>query len=960
MTPIDATRPWMLFTLLGLALVAWLARSTRLHLPPGRFWTSTTARFLAVASLALALSGVRWVRISEELAVVFVLDRSRSISAEESRRALDWVRETAKGAGAKESVGLVAFGREASVEASPGPGLDVDKIRSVVSPDGTDIACAIRLAAAACPDGAQKRIVLLTDGNENAGDAGAEALAARARGAEVWTVPLGRADATEVRVERVHVPPRLSPKEPYEITVIVTSSSDVEATFRILKNRQPLEPVTRPLKKGTWPVTFTHKVSEDEAGSALDFEVQIAVPDGADTWRENNVGLGHARVQGPPRILYLEGKSGEEEALAGCLRDAGLAVDVKGPAGAPLSLAEMDAYDAILLCDIHSRQLSKGQHEALRQYVHSLGGGLVMIGGDGSFGAGVWQDTAVEKALPVYADVRHFKHLASLAMVIVIDSSGSMSAQTADGRTKLALAGEAAAEVVRAMNARDELGVATVDTAVTWVQKLAPIRDKKGMANEVSSLQQGGGGIYCNIALRAADEEIRKAKSSMRHVVLFSDSADSEEKEGCEPIVERWVRDGITCSVVAIGNPTDGDAPWLESIARLGNGRYYITNDAMDLPRIFSEEAVLAARSVLVEEEFEPLFLRPAQMMDGIDWALAPKLRGYVATVPKERAEVHLEGLNGDPLLAKWQYGLGRSVAFTSDAKPRWALHWVNWPGYRALWPQLVRWVMRRPDPGAFSVAASASAGRARVSVDAVGANGRFRDFLKLRAYVAGPAATSLELPLKQTGPGRYEAVFDAADTGSWFVTIAEEEPGGWTPRSGVPILIPYPAEFRASAPDRALLSRIAAGSGGVAAEIGPLPDLFRHTAPPARIPREIWREFLFAAIALLFVDVLARRLGIPTSWLRRAVRAPAPKSAEEALVGRLREVKAEVAEKRLPRPAAEVAPAEWTATVREGDEAPPPPAAPPAASAEAPPATPEEQSAYLQRLKEAKKKAQR
>ena len=941
MIPFDLTRPWLLLSLAALVPAAWLARTTLVRLSAPRSVVSTASRFAALAALALALAGLRFVRVSDELSVIFVLDRSRSIPADEAQRGLDWVRETAKLAGPRESVGLVVFGREASVEVSPGPAIELDKVHSVVSPEGTDVARALRLAAAACPEGAQKRIVLLTDANENAGDAATEALAARGRGAEVWTIPLGRESRAEVRIDRVLAPSRVSPKEPYEVTAIVTSTADTTGTFRILKNRVPMEPVQRPLKKGTWPVTFTGRAEEGEAGAALDFEVYLAVPEGADTWRENNTGRAHTRVQGPSRILYVEGKDGESDALAGCLRDAGLDVEVRGPAGFPLSLAEMDAYDAILLCDVHSRQLSKNQQAAIRQYVHDLGGGFAMVGGDASFGAGVYQRTPVEEALPVNMDVRQLKHMASLAIAVVIDSSGSMSATVRDGRTKLELAGEAAVEVVRVMNENDEIAVGTVDTKPHWIVEMSRIADRREIEKQVLSLPPGGGGIYCATALSTGLDQMEKAEAQMRHIILFADSSDAEEHEGMEALISRAGGEGITLSIVAIGTERDKDADWLRQMAELGGGRFYITDDALELPRIFSEETVAAARSVVVEEEFAPKLVRPGQMLEGADWDKAPSLLGYIATVAKDTAEVHLEALGGDPLLAKWHYGLGRSLAFTSDAKPRWAKNWLAWPGYRALWPQAVRWMVRRADASAFSVATSLSGGTAHLSVDAVASTGRFRDFLKLRAFVAGPGGLSAEFPLRQSGPGRYEADIPAGDTGSWFVTIAEEEGGAWAPRSGVSILIPYPAEYRTSAPNTVLLKQIAELTGGRSVPLGPIAELFQHTAAPARIPRELWRLLIGIALAALFADVLARRLGIPDSWRRRkkpAAAAPGP----DPVLGRLADVKAHA----LPSRPAISAPG-----------AAPAPAAPAAPRAPAPPV---DEGSYLDRLRAAKKRAQK
>jgi Ca-activated chloride channel family protein len=405
--------------------------------------------------------------------------------------------------------------------------------------------------------------------------------------------------------------------------------------------------------------------------------------------------------------------------------------------------------------------------------------------------------------------------------------------------------------------------------------------------------------------------------------------------------------EGITLSVVAIGQKTDGDAAWLESIAALGGGRFYITDDAMDLPRLFSEETVNAARSTIIEREFTPTWKRPATFMEGVDWDHTPPLLGWVSTVPKPTAEVHLEAEENDPLLVKWHYGLGRSIAWTSDATSRWSSHWVGWPGYRSLWPQMVRWLLRKQEPNAYSVATSLTSSGAHLSVDAVGADGRFRDFLKLRAFVAGPAG-SLEAPVRQTGPGRYEVDVPATQSGSWFVTIAEEEGGDWAAKASVPVLIPYPAEFRATSPNHALLRRLAELTGGRSVLMEKLPDLFRHTAAPARVPQELWRFLLILAISCLLLDVAARRLGVPDAWLRKKIKAAVTEA--DAVVERLRSAKAHA----LPAAAREPAP-----EAAQGFRAPeielpaelPKPSAPEAAQPE---------GGYLDRLKDAKKRAQK
>ena len=114
-----------------------------------------------------------------------------------------------------------------------------------------------------------------------------------------------------------------------------------------------------------------------------------------------------------------------------------------------------------------------------------------------------------------------------------------------------------------------------------------------------------------------------------------------------------------------------------------------------DIPQIFTKETMSASKSSLVEEPFLPIVTRSAPVIQSIDWDNTPFLLGYVVCTAKPTAEVPLITERGDPLLASWRFGLGKSVAFMSDAKSRWAADWLGWPGYSRFWAQVVRDTLR-------------------------------------------------------------------------------------------------------------------------------------------------------------------------------------------------------------------------------------------------------------------------
>jgi hypothetical protein len=136
-------------------------------------------------------------------------------------------------------------------------------------------------------------------------------------------------------------------------------------------------------------------------------------------------------------------------------------------------------------------------------------------------------------------------------------------------------------------------------------------------------------------------------------------------------------------------------------------------------------------------------------------------------------AEVLLEAYKDRPLLARWQFGLGKSVAFTSDVKDRWAVDWLKWNGYSKFWSQIVRDTMRRQDDPDFDMRVERSGGFATISVEALGKDGRYRDQLHLQVHVVAPDQSSSVIDLPQTGPGAYEARVPLKQQGPCFAPPA-------------------------------------------------------------------------------------------------------------------------------------------------------------------------------------------
>lgn len=872
---IQFTHPGYLLLLPPLIYLAWrISKASMADMSRGRRKFSLGLRILIVTMVVLAVSGLQFVRSSRHLAVIFVLDISDSIPSDKRDAALDYIRQSLANKREGDYAGLVVFGADASVEFAPDKVTKIDSIRSVPSTAYTDIAQGVGLAIASFPEDASKRIVLLSDGNENLGKALDQAAMAESGGITIDTVPIANDLPKEVLLDRMIAPGEVKIGEPFELKLIASSKSDAHASIRLLRSGRPvgLKPVT--LTPGKNVLTFPQTI--DKPG-VYSFEAIIENCD-ADTMPDNNRALGSTMVRGKPRVLYVEGKEGQAASLATALKSSDIEVHTRPRSGVPTSVEELREYDSVIFSDVPAMALIPEQMKMIEAGVRDLGIGFGMIGGDESFGAGGYFETPIERTLPVDMSIRKQKSVPSLSVVIVIDKSGSMSADE-NGRTKISLANEAAVNVVKLLQPIDKVGVIFChDFPVTTVA-LTPATSKEAIGARISTITAEGGGITVFPSLKAAYRMIVGSGTRQRHVIMLCDGADCDQQPGCVSMAEEMNKKGITVTSVAIG---DGpDVPFLKQMAAAGGGNFYLARYARELPYIFTKDVMLISKTLIIEEPFKPQVVESSAVLSGIDWGSAPPLLGYVATSPKPMAEVPVISHKEDPVYAQWQYGLGRSIAFTSDAKPRWAVRWIGWPGFNKFWAQSVRWSMRKTGKGDFQTLVDIDQAVGRVTVDAVDETGKFVNFLQLEGRVIPPDMKSIKLKLEQTAPGRYEAEFPARQVGTYTVNVVEKRKDATLTQTST-LSIPYPPEYKDIQTNKRLLERLAKMTQG---RVAPAPaQVFAPNAKDARIPSDMWWTLTLLAAVLFPLDVAVRRLAMDASEVRelaaKGVRAIASKRA--------------------------------------------------------------------------------
>ncbi|MFN8631419.1 MAG: VWA domain-containing protein [Chloroflexota bacterium] len=715
----------------------------------------------------------------DRLAVVYVAAMSDSVGATGREAELAYIRASLEGRREGDLAGVVAFGGDALVERLPNELRDIDRLASTPVRDATDIGAALRLASALFPDDVQKRIVLLSDGNDTTGSGETEASLAAARGIQVTTVASGLGAQDEALVERLTAPSTAHVGDKIELSATITSTVVQDATARLFVNGEMVASQPVHLEASTTTVRFIFTAKD---AGFLRFRVALEAP--RDTFDQNNRADASTIVKGPPKVLVVQGNADVGGQLVAALKAAQQNVQAIVPEALPADLTALADFDSIVLVDVPKVRLPDKAMEALQVYVRDLGRGLVAVGGPNTYGAGGLANTPLEEALPVDMGVKDKTKQPDIALVVVIDKSGSMDAchcnsfgnGTAGGGIGIAgvrkvdIGKEAILRAAGALTARDQLGVVAFDDSAHWVVKTSPLGGITDLQGQIAPIAPNGStNIFSG--LQQAVQSLEGTTATRRHIILLTDGWSSSGQY--DQILAQMKADGITLSTVGAGG---GANPFLEQLANRGGGRYYPAANPASIPDIFLKETQQVSGQQIVEEPFYPVLTSHSPIIDKLgDTAKAfPQLLGYDGTTAKAAAQTVLVTARDDPLLAQWQYGLGRSVAWTSDATGRWAKSWIGWSGFSPFFANLVAWTFPGEESGGIDASFTERGGREYLRVESTNPDRSPRDFYATSAVLVGPDLTPATVPLSQVAPGVYEAPLASLQSGAYAVRVTQ------------------------------------------------------------------------------------------------------------------------------------------------------------------------------------------
>jgi uncharacterized membrane protein len=868
-------------------------------------WRRRTALVLQTLSallLVVAVAEPARALPNNDLNVVVLLDNSASLSKESRDQASIYAQSILQSASPTDHLSFVSTAAEATLltneEVADGTWVTDDGPQTTDDPtqnskfkiqNSTDLAAGLRLAGSLLPDSGRRRVIVVSDGWETQGNAADEASRITQRGIALNVVPLTALGNPEIIVRSLGTPPYVRVGDSISSDLGVYSTVATTATLRI--SVDGAAPVERPieLKPGE------NRIPLDQTAQVEGFHsISVTVQTAADTATENNSTSSTVVVKPQPHVLVLEDRAGEGTNIAAALRSRQMNVDVRPSSSVPSQLKELDAYDSIVLADVAATSLTLDQQRTIQEYVRRNGRGLVAIGGQTSYALGGYLDSVLDEVLPVSSKPAPRPEQGQTALILVMDRSASMDEYRGQSGiiAKFAMAKEAARLAVDTMRVGDTMGILTFDTETLWTVPPRVINgdnDKEEIKGIISNIELGGGtDIYP--AVEEAAQAIKSVNASSKHLVLLTDGREYHSPDYAT-LLAQIRADNVTLSCIAIG--TDADRDLLTRLAKLGEGRYYFTERAENIPKIVFKELDLALKQGAIEGSVQPHMGSASPILRGFLPQDVPQLGGYNITTPKDESLVALTSDQGHPLLAQWNYGLGRVAAFTSEAGPRWAEKWLAWDAFARFWSQTVRWTMQSPinpqlqpsvtvqsprsevqsqldlsGPETLDLGLSTSS-TARIVVESLNPDNSFADLADVTAGIRAPSGAVTTTVLVQTAPGRYEADIPLSEPGAYEVRITRE--GSNPQRPSAPIRIPQSETAGFSVPlsqemlnagtnDR-LLKRLSPDTPYLSLA-DPKAALDTTGLPPATTDHEpLWGYFLAPALILLLASVAVRRL---------------------------------------------------------------------------------------------------
>jgi len=843
--------PYLLLLIpVAAAFIMFMSRNS-VRLERWRRRAVITLRIIVLVLLILCIAGFGMKRFSDSSTTIFVVDSSES-AAKMKDTSESFIRDAIKNKTHSEKVGIINFGADSSVETAPSDKPGFTSIQTRVNSNFTNIEDALKVASSLIPSGDRKRIIVVSDGLENSGDSLKQARILKQQGITLDVFGIKSEEGSEVQVKSIGIPETLRLKEKFEITAKIESTVKTSAVIRVFSDKQLIGEKQVEIQKGSNNFAFTDTAEKE---GLITYTV-VVDPD-LDTIVKNNTMSTFSYVGDAAHILVIQD---EDQAASEIVKMMGndVKVQVSRPETLPITADELQKYDAFIISNVSAEKFDDRFLTSLETVIKHQGKGLLVTGGENSFAPGGYYKTPLEKVLPVNMDIKPKEELPNLGLVLVIDKSGSMT-EGQYGISKLELAKEAAIRSTEVLRKEDMIGVIAFDDAVQWAVKTQKLDDLEKIQDTIGTIRPGGG-TQIIPSLEEAYQSLKNAKTKLKHIILLTDGI--AELTGYDAVIEKLNKSGITLSTVAVGR--ESAAVLLKALADGGGGRFYATDEFTDIPKIFAKETFLAGKTYLNNRTFTPTLSNYSEILKNI--TAVPSLDGYVSTTPKNSSKVVFKSDRDDPILATWQYGLGRTAVWTSDTKGAWTSKWMQWENSSLFWKNLTSWIIQKQSRDGYSVKGSLINGSGVIELTLP--SDTVIQGESVEAVIVSPSGAEEKISMEPASPGVFGGKFNGDETGVYIANINIKNGSEVVKNINAGISIPYSPEYDVTRKNSSrLLEKIAYEGGGRILKDGK--DAFSKKLPPVVSVSDMTPILLPLIILLLLLDITIRRINIP---LRKAV----------------------------------------------------------------------------------------
>lgn len=888
--------PVFLSLLVALPLILWTARDKRSFpgLSEKRIFAVKTLRSITIILLILAIAGISLKTPLKDKSVIFLVDRSDSISSGEKDRALNFVRDAIKASGNDDRSGLVYFGKGSQIEFIPSKKKQEPTLSSIVDTSNTNIAGAVQAAIPMLAQDTLRKIVLLTDGNENDGDIQEATELADSNGVQIDLVEMQSLNKNEVILLSLDLPNRVRINETFKVAASVESDYDTTANVILTKQGRIVSSRKAELKSGTNKIEFF--IKENDPGYST-YEAIVEAP--KDNFSENNLAHGTTFLEGSARVLLVADQPSSKN-IKQALSASTIGVDSILPE--QLKFAKLEIYSSVILLNVPYGDIGLETSGKIEHYVKNIGGGLIVVGGEDSLGPGGYLETPLEKVLPVKMDVPNKKRSPSVAQVLVIDKSGSMGAchcggggaggmgnegREERGINKVELAKTAALKASHMLTKKDFFGVVATDNKASWPHKISP---GGTLDPKVGTLKADGpSNIFQGVEL--GFEGLMSVNAKTKHMILLTDGWTDLKK--LQNLISELRDKRVTLSIVAAGEGSSGE---LRSIANEAKGRFYPMENENAIPEIVAKETKTALRPFIYEKPFYPVGVGSNAILNSLGQRTR-LLTGHILTTIKPTSEQILVSDEGDPLLALWQYGLGRSAAWTSDSGERWAKNWVQSNDFAKFITAINQQVFPQKSKRQFEASFERLGREYAVTIK----TSEKDSDLDAAAEINFPSMKQEQASLFMESPGVFKGRFEANEKGPYTAKISLFSKNKVKAVETFNFVSSFSSEYLHRTPNKKLLSRVAEETGGNI--INDPTAVFGEEFRQSYLSQEIWRILLIIALLLFFADVALRKLVITKQdtiemrddfkkWMRKRFSSESNEVERSAVVERLSNAK--------------------------------------------------------------------